>query len=116
MNHIISPIGRLTRDPDPVTNHGGTALVNLKLGLVIDRRADRAVFVPAKSSEAEARAGAPHEAERPQLAISPRLEVNQPKANDGEKLCVTAHTAQLLASKPTTEHQEQPAAEERVER
>jgi single-strand DNA-binding protein len=104
--HIMSLIGRLTRDPELVTTDNGTDIATLRLAVDRRRRDDGAVFVDVKCFEAQARACADHLARGRQVAISGRLELDQWKADDGAKrsrLYVIAQSVLFLGGKPADE-------------
>jgi hypothetical protein len=101
-------------DPVPVTSRSGTAFAKPRFRLAVNRRTGQAILESATSSDSQAGTG--HPANGRQLAISGRLELEEPKEHDGNRPLQAYQPAQLLAGKPTVEHHEQPAIAERAER
>lgn len=101
--NTVTMIGRLTRDPEPITTDGGTEIANMRIA--VDRRKkddDGAVFVDVKAFNGLAHSCSEYLEKGRQVAVTGRLELDEWTTEDDQKrsrLYVIANSVEFLGGR-----------------
>lgn len=113
--NTVTMIGRLTRDPEPVTTNNGTEICNLRIAVDRRKRDDGAVFVDVKAFNGLASTCSEYLEKGRQVAVTGRLELDEWTTENDQKRSrhyVIANSIEFLGSRRAeqTEPDEQEAA------